>query len=211
MALSLSEVVIASGNLGKVVEFRQLLEPLGINVSSLKDYDIESVEETGLSFLENALLKARHVAKCTGKAVIADDSGISVDCLQQQPGIYSARYSEDVYGRESDFEEKRDSYNNKKLVQTIQKMGIEQPIARYHAVIVMLNFPDDPLPKVAHDVLEGYIQFTPKGKNGFGYDPHFYISEHDKTAAELSTTIKNMISHRGKAMKKLLALLSQSN
>jgi XTP/dITP diphosphohydrolase len=187
-------LVIASGNFGKLREFRELLAGLPFDVISQGDLGIAAPEETGTSFLENALLKARHAAAAARSAAIADDSGLEVDALGGAPGIYSARYA----GVGAD-----DVANNAKLIDALQAVPPQTRSARYRCVLVFVAGDEDPAPLTAEGVWEGIIVDTPRGSAGFGYDPHFWLPELKMTAAELDPGEKNRRSHRGKALRLL--------
>ena len=192
------EIVIASGNAGKLKEFAALLEGSHIKLISQADLGIEGAEETGLTFIENAILKARHASAKSGKPALADDSGLAVDALQGEPGIYSARYS----GPDA-----TDQSNIEKLLVALKDTPAEQRQAQFHCVLVFVRHPHDPTPLVCHGVWEGLIAEQPSGNGGFGYDPVFWIPELDCTAADLSRERKSEISHRGQALRQLSALL----
>ncbi|WP_252177971.1 XTP/dITP diphosphatase [Endozoicomonas sp. 4G] len=194
------KVVLASGNQGKLIELQQMLSGLDFEVFPQSDFNVDSVEETGLTFVENALIKARHAAKLSGFAAIADDSGIEVDALNGQPGIYSARFAG---------EQATDKANNQKLLQSLNGLPKEQRTARFHSVLVYLRHAEDPTPLICHGRWEGYILDAPVGDQGFGYDPLFYVPDQDCAAAELSREQKNRISHRAKAMAQLLEQLKE--
>lgn len=191
-------VVLATGNPGKLSEMRQLLGPFGLNVVPQSDYDVPEAAETGLTFIENALLKARNAAHYTGLPAIADDSGLAVDALGGAPGIYSARYA----GANAS-----DADNNRKLMQALADVPAGRRTARYHCVLAFLRSEDDPVPLICDGVWEGRIGETPSGTGGFGYDPLFRPCETGGTAAELDPDTKNRLSHRGKAMSQLCGLL----
>ncbi len=184
-------LVLATGNPGKLREIQALLADTNWQIRAQSDYDFEEAEETGLTFVENAILKARHACRHTGLAAIADDSGLEVDALGGQPGIYSARYS--GIGA-------TDSENTAKLLNALQDITEDQRTARFRCVMVYLRNQDDPAPLICQGTWEGKIGFTPQGENGFGYDPVFYLPELDCTSAELPATTKNQLSHRGKAL-----------
>ncbi|WOG28425.1 XTP/dITP diphosphatase [Endozoicomonas sp. 8E] len=194
------KVVLASGNQGKLRELQQMLLGLDFEVLAQSEFGIGSVEETGLTFIENALIKARNAAKISGLAAIADDSGIEVDALNGQPGIYSARFAG---------EDATDKANNQKLLQSLDGLPKEQRTARFHSVLVYMRHAQDPTPVICHGSWEGYILEAPAGNQGFGYDPLFYVPDHNCAAAELSREQKNSISHRAKAMAQLLAQLKE--
>lgn len=195
----MTEIVVATGNQGKLKEISQVLSPLGFVVKGQKEFDIPSPEETGLSFVENAILKARHTARLTGRAALADDSGLEVDALAGQPGIYSARYA----GVDGD-----DAANNEKLLQALADVPEAQRSARFQCVMVYMRHAEDPTPLICQGTWEGRIALAPSGSNGFGYDPLFYVPEQNCAAAELPPEIKNKLSHRGQALKKLVAAFS---
>ena len=190
-------IVLATGNAGKLREMQALLG----------DYDIvpqsrfidQEVEETGLSFVENALLKARHASRASGLPAIADDSGLAVDALDGQPGIYSARYAGD---------DATDAQNIDKLLQALE--AVEHRRARFHCVIVYLAHPEDPCPMICHGRWEGSIAHSRQGDGGFGYDPVFIPDDTGIAAALLAPEEKNRLSHRGKALSSLLSLLNPS-
>jgi XTP/dITP diphosphohydrolase len=195
--LNLGNMVLASNNLGKIREIRALLPDYTIIPQS--EFVQTEAEETGLTFVENALLKARHAAQYCDFPVIADDSGLAVDALNGAPGIYSARYA-GIGASDRD--------NNDKLLLELAGVPFEERTARFICVIVMLQHATDPMPLIAQGVWEGKVLFEPKGSNGFGYDPLFYVPEHDCSSAELLPGIKNAISHRGQALRQLVSLLT---
>lgn len=192
------DIVIASGNAGKLKEFASLLEGADIRVLSQAELGIDGAEETGLTFIENAILKARHAAAESGKAALADDSGLAVDALQGAPGIYSARYS----GPEA-----TDQSNIVALLDALKDVPAEQRQAQFHCVLVFVRHALDPTPLVCHGVWEGLIAQQPSGNGGFGYDPVFWIPDLNCTAADLTREQKSEISHRGKALRQLRELL----
>jgi XTP/dITP diphosphohydrolase len=193
-------LVVASANPGKLSEFRHLLTGTPFDLTSLGELKLPSPEETGATFLDNALLKARHAAHLAGCAAIADDSGLEVDALGGAPGVYSARFA----GAHGD-----DAANNAKLIATLRTLNqFHEPWpARYRCVLVLMREADDAAPLVAEGVWEGAIVATPRGCGGFGYDPHFWLPELGVTAAELDPEQKNRSSHRGAAWRALRALL----
>jgi len=195
------KLVLASGNPGKLREIGQLLSPFHFEVVSQSALGIAEAEEPHDSFLENALAKARHASRAARLPALADDSGLSVPALGGEPGVHSAYYA----GREGGREE-RDRRNNEKLLRNLK----DDRRAYYTCVMVLLREPDDRHPLVAEGVWHGEIARTPRGANGFGYDPLFFIRELDKTAAELDPADKNRISHRGLALQKLVRLLDES-
>ena len=188
------KIILASKNQDKIREIGKILESSKRTLVTCNDIDIPEVEETGSTFVENAILKARSASLITGLAAIADDSGIEVDYLNAQPGIKSARYSGGNATNES---------NNFKLLKALDGVPYEKRKACYRCVIVYMRFPDDPFPVITSGSWEGYITEKLIGANGFGYDPLFYLPEYDKTSAQISSSLKNKISHRAKALKKL--------
>ncbi len=188
------KIILASKNQGKIKEIRKILDGSGRTLITCNDIDIPEVEETGSTFVENAILKARSASIETGLAAIADDSGIEIDYLDAQPGIRSARYSGANATNES---------NNIKLLRDLDGVPFEKRKACYRCVIVYMRFPDDPFPIITSGSWEGYIAEKVIGENGFGYDPLFYLPKYDKTSAQISSTLKNKISHRAKALEKL--------
>ncbi|MEC1499841.1 XTP/dITP diphosphatase [Bacillus sonorensis] len=195
--IEMKEVIIATKNEGKVKEFKEMLAPRGYDVKSLLDIGYTAdIEETGQTFEENAIIKAETIAKETGKMVIADDSGLSVDYLGGRPGVYSARYAG---------EEKNDLANLQKLLQELEGVEKEDRTARFRCALA-LSIPGQET-KTVEGAVEGFITEEPAGTNGFGYDPVFLVKDKDKTMAQLSSSEKNKISHRADALKKLSALL----
>ena len=188
------KIILASKNQDKIREIKNILGNSKRLLMTCNDIEIPEVEETGSTFVENAILKARSASLITGLAAIADDSGIEVDYLNAQPGIKSARYSGDNATNES---------NNLKLLKALDGVPYEKRKACYRCVIVYMRFPDDPFPVITSGSWEGYITEQLIGSNGFGYDPLFYLPEYDKTSAQISSSLKNKISHRAKALKKL--------
>ncbi|WP_312152328.1 XTP/dITP diphosphatase [Atlantibacter hermannii] len=191
----MQKVVLATGNTGKVRELASLLQDFGLDIVAQTDLGVESAEETGLTFIENSILKARHAAAITGLPAIADDSGLAVDALGGAPGIYSARYA----GVDAS-----DRQNLEKLLVALKDVPDGQRQAQFHCVLVYLRHADDPTPLVFHGVWPGEITHAPAGEGGFGYDPIFYVPSEGKTAAELTREEKSAISHRGQALKQLL-------
>ena len=194
------KIVLASGNAGKLREFQQLLAGCGFEVLPQSAFNLSNADETGLTFVENAILKARHACAHTGLPAIADDSGLEVDALNGRPGIYSARYA----GVDAS-----DAKNNAKLVQELSGVEAAQRSARYHCVLAFMRHAEDPTPVLCHGSWEGSILTEPRGTGGFGYDPLFFVPTHQCTAAELDKAEKNRISHRGTAMAELLARLQR--
>ena len=191
------EIIIASGNPGKLREFRQMLEPAGYIVSPQSEFNVSEADEPYFSFVENALNKARHVSRLTGKPALADDSGLCADALGGSPGVFSARYAG---------EPKSDLRNNQKLVADLAPYT--NKAANFYCVLVYVRSADDPQPVIADGKWPGEIIDVPKGENGFGYDPHFWIPELKKTAAELPPELKNSLSHRGKELRAIMEKLS---
>ncbi|MFP1729967.1 XTP/dITP diphosphatase [Lonsdalea quercina] len=194
----MQKVVLATGNAGKVRELADLLADFGLDIVAQTELGVDSAEETGLTFIENAILKARHAARVTGLPAIADDSGLSVDALAGAPGIYSARYA----GEDAD-----DRQNLNKLLEAMQDVPDDQRTARFHCVLVFLMHADDPTPLVCHGSWQGTLAREPAGSGGFGYDPIFFVPDAGVTAAELTRSEKLSRSHRGKALRQLLDAL----
>ena len=192
-------IVLASGNAGKLREFASLLAPLQLNVIPQSQFDVPEVEETGLTFIENAIIKARAAATHTGLPTLADDSGLEVDALNGEPGIYSARYSGEG-----------DAGNNAKLLKALSGVPEQQRTARFQCVLVYLRHELDPTPIVCAASWEGRILNAPAGAQGFGYDPLFYVAEYGCSAAELDPDVKNKVSHRAQASVKLYDALSRA-
>lgn len=190
-------VVLATGNRGKLAEFQQLLRNRGMSVLPQSEFDVPDCEETGLTFVENAILKARHAAQIAGLPALADDSGLEVDALQGAPGIYSARFA----GAATDI----DAANNRKLLELLQATPEDERTARFQCVLVFMRHARDPSPLICQGTWEGRILTTARGGQGFGYDPLFFVPQQAASAAELSVELKNRISHRGQAMALLLA------
>ena len=192
----MKEIILASSNPGKVREINQLLAGLDLHVQPQTDFGVPDIEETGLTFVENAILKARNAAQHTGLPAIADDSGIEVDALNGAPGIYSARYA--GIGAS-------DQANLEKLLTELDDLPEEKRTARFQCLMVYMRHASDPTPLICQGSWEGRILFKPQGENGFGYDPVFYVPSHDCSSAELPADIKNSLSHRGQALRNLLA------
>lgn len=191
-------LVLASGNAGKLKEFNQLLSPLGFDVRPQADFGVADVEETGLTFVENALLKAREASLISGLPALADDSGLEVDALNGAPGIYSARYGG---------EPRSDEKNNQTLLAALSDFAEGQRSGRYWCVLVYLRHPKDPVPVIVQRSWEGEILAHPRGKEGFGYDPLFWLPDQGMSVAELPSESKNRLSHRGRALQGLVELL----
>ena len=198
-------VVLATGNVGKLREMSELLAPLGFELVTQKELGIDAADETGTTFLENALIKARHAARKAKLPAISDDSGIEVDALDGRPGVYSARFAG---------ENARDHDNLRKLLMELHDVPTEFRQARYHCVIVFVRDANDRDPVVAHGTWEGQVATEPRGTGGFGYDPIFVPAGMHNTAAQLAPEKKNELSHRGQALRALaaeLALIGQSS
>jgi len=193
------QIVIASNNTDKLGEIRALLNGLDINVVAQSAFNICEADETGLSFVENAIIKARHAASLAKLPAIADDSGIEVDVLNGGPGIHSARYAG---------EGASDEMNLQLLLDRVRQTGEQRAAARFQCVMVYLRHAQDPTPLIAHGTWHGHIVNEPRGDFGFGYDPIFYVPDHDCTSAELLPQVKNSISHRAQALRQLLEKLS---
>ncbi|UTV85578.1 RdgB/HAM1 family non-canonical purine NTP pyrophosphatase [Cobetia amphilecti] len=203
--MSASSLVLASGNAGKLREFSHLLAPLGIEPMPQGQLGVSDAEETGLTFVENALIKARHAAQVTGLPGLADDSGIEVDALGGEPGIYSARFAARRQQGSGDGD------NNAALLAALEGVPEQARTARYWCVLVYLRHAADPVPIIVQASWEGRVLDAPQGEGGFGYDPLFWLPEHGMTAAALDAETKNRLSHRGRAMQQLLeALAAQS-
>jgi XTP/dITP diphosphohydrolase len=193
-------LVLATGNAGKLKELRELLAPPVFEVLPQSQFTSASVAETGLSFVENAILKARHAAEASALPAIADDSGLEVDVLDGAPGIYSARYAG---------EGASDEANLRKLLATLKEIPVAQRTARYQCALVFVRSPRDPSPLICQASWEGRIIDTPRGSGGFGYDPIFEMLDRGVTVAELPAAEKNLLSHRGKALRGLVAQLRE--
>ena len=192
-------VVLATNNVGKIGEMQTLLAGLGMEVLAQSVFDVPPVEETGQSFVENAIIKARHAARLTGLPAIADDSGLQVDVLDGAPGIHSARYA----GPGA-----TDKENLELLIREVGAAGIFQPAARFQCAMAFLRAANDAMPLLSQASWYGNIVTLPRGNHGFGYDPVFFVPSHRCTSAELPPAVKNRISHRAQAMQKLLQVLT---
>ena len=191
----MSTIVLATGNQGKVKELANLLSSHNIEVVPQSNFNVPDVPETGTTFIENAIIKARHAAKITGLPAIADDSGLEVDALKGAPGIYSARFA----GQGAS-----DDDNTDKLLAELTDVADEQRTARFHCVLVYMEHELDPTPVICHGVWEGSITREKMGEQGFGYDPVFWQADLEQTSAQLSRELKNKLSHRGKALAQLV-------
>lgn len=189
------KIVLASSNKGKLKELNARLSELDAEVLPQSDFDISDADETGLTFVENAILKARHAARLTGLPALADDSGLEVNALQGAPGIYSARYAG---------ENANDADNNQKLLAALNDLNATDRSACFRCVLVYMRHANDPTPLICQGSWQGEILTQPRGENGFGYDPLFWIPELQKCSAELPAEEKNRISHRGQAINQLI-------
>ncbi len=192
------QLVLASGNAGKLKELAHLLEPLGMEVASQADFDITPPEESGLTFVENALIKAREAARVSGLPALGDDSGLVVEALDGRPGIYSARFAG---------EHATDADNNALLLKELDDLPMERRAAAFHCCLVLLRHESDPAPIIAHGIWHGHILEQARGDGGFGYDPLFYDADLGAAAAELPLAEKSRVSHRGKALAALIERL----
>jgi XTP/dITP diphosphohydrolase len=192
----ISKLVIASANPGKLREIEAILAPLNISVVSQRDLGISEADEPYFTFIENALAKARHASAQSGLPALADDSGICVDALNGEPGVYSARYAG---------EPKSDARNNEKLIRDLANQSNRN--AHYYCVMALVRRANDPEPIIGEGVWRGEIVLSPRGSKGFGYDPYFFLPALEKTSAELEREHKNRISHRGQALKQLMQKL----
>ncbi len=191
----MTKIVLASGNKGKLNEFADLFAPFDIQVVPQSEFNVPEAEETGLTFIENAIIKARNAAQHTGLPAIADDSGIEVDALKGKPGIYSARFA----GSDAS-----DKDNLNKLLTDIEHVSAEHRTARYQCVLIYMQHAEDPTPLISQASWEGNILTKPVGDGGFGYDPIFWVTETQCSSAQLTADQKHAISHRGKAMRQFL-------
>lgn len=193
----MTKIVLASGNKGKLREFSAMFtehfSDADVELIPQTELNVSDADETGLSFVENAIIKARHACEVTGLPALADDSGIEVDALKGAPGIYSARYSGDG-----------DQGNNSKLLRELKNVPAEQRSARFQCVLVYMRHANDPTPQVFQGSWEGQILTEPSGSEGFGYDPVFFVPSENCSAADLSKERKNQLSHRGQAIQQLL-------
>jgi XTP/dITP diphosphohydrolase len=193
-------IVVATANSGKLREIQEMLADLSIEALPQRALGISDADETGLSFVENAIIKARHASTESGLAALADDSGLMVDALHGEPGIYSARYA----GHDA-----TDWNNLQKLLSALAEVPEGARTARFKCVLAYMAHASDPAPIVCCGTWEGRILFEPRGENGFGYDPIFEVPEHNCSAAELSPDTKNVLSHRGQAVRKLVDSLAR--
>ena len=192
------EIVLASSNPGKLVEVADLLGDFPISLIPQREFNISDADEVGTTFVENAIIKARHAAKHSGLPALADDSGLTVDALGDAPGVRSARYAG---------EQATDLDRINKLLNELKKLGDVDRSACFHCVLALIESEQDPAPLICHGIWQGEILQAPQGDKGFGYDPIFYVPTHRCSAAEMDPAIKNAISHRGQAMEQLKTVL----
>lgn len=195
------EIVLASLNPGKAKEIQMLLQDLPIKLIPASEFDLPPIAETGGTFVENAIIKARHAAAFTGLPALADDSGLTVDCLGGAPGVLSARYAGD------------NASDADRIEKLLKEIGDDEGVDRsacFHCVIALMQFPEDPAPLICHGTWEGDILHRPRGTNGFGYDPIFYVPDRQCSAAELDPIEKNRISHRGQALEAFKLIVSDA-
>lgn len=198
----MTTIVLATGNKGKVRELSSLLASEQITIKPQSDFNVPDVAETGTTFVENAIIKARHAARITGLPAIADDSGLEVDALKGEPGVYSARYAG---------EGASDDDNTNKLLKALDNVNDEHRTARFHCVLVYMRHADDPTPIICHGKWEGSICREKQGEQGFGYDPIFWQQSLAMTSAQLPRDVKNQLSHRGQALQQLVAKLASES
>jgi len=194
-------IVLATGNQGKVKEMGEILAPFDLRIVPQSEFDVPEADETGLTFVENAIIKARNAAAHTGLPAIADDSGLEVDFLKGAPGIYSSRFA-------GPSATSRD--NLIKLLADMKDVPEEKRTARFQCLMVYMEHENDPTPLICQGTWEGRILFEERGENGFGYDPVFYVPTHDCASAELSKEVKNQLSHRGQALRQLAEAMKQN-
>lgn len=200
--LNYPQIVLASSNAGKIKELAALLQPLHIEVIPQTQFNIADADETGSTYIENAIIKARHAAEQSGLPALADDSGLSVAALNGRPGIRSARYA-GLHAKSDD--------NIRKLLEEMRDIPDDQRQATFHCVLAFLTSANDPAPIICHGRWHGSILHKRHGQDGFGYDPVFYVSSENKSAAELSAEVKNQISHRGIALRSFITLLADQS
>jgi len=203
----MKKLVLASSNPGKLRELDALLSPLGTEIVPQSSLGVEDAEEPHRTFVENALAKARHASRSSGHAALADDSGLCVAALGGEPGVHSARFAGDPSQGAGEGRAAQDARNNARLIELLA--GRDDRRAHYTCVIVLLRHADDPEPIISEGHWAGEIVAEARGENGFGYDPHFFLRDLGKTAAELDPGQKNLVSHRGKALRRLLAKLKE--
>lgn len=200
MTHSFSKIILASNNKGKLREFNDMFAETDINIVPQGEFNVEDAIEDGLSFVENAIIKARHACKETNLPSIADDSGLEIDFLKGAPGIYSARYSG---------EHGNDRAHNQLVIEQLNGLAKEKRTGRFQCVLAFMRHAEDPTPLICQASWEGLLLDKECGSNGFGYDPIFWVPEHQCSSAELSKEVKNSLSHRGKALRLLLAALKE--
>jgi len=201
----MSKIVLATGNKGKVKELSDLLAQHQLEIVPQSDFNVPDADETGTTFVENAIIKARHAAKITGLPAIADDSGLEVDALNGAPGVYSARYASDIVTDPSDDD------NTDKLLSALVDVADENRTARFHCVLVYMKHEHDPTPIICHGVWQGTISRAKQGEQGFGYDPVFWQQDLQMSSAQLPRELKNKLSHRGQALVQLVSQLTAKN
>lgn len=197
----MEQIVLATGNLGKVREFKQMLADQSFEILPQSEFNISEVEETGLTFVENAIIKARHAADISGLPAIADDSGIEIDALKGAPGIYSARYA----GPDAS-----DRDNLEKVLKDMESVGEQQRTAQFQCVLALLRHANDPTPIICQGTWKGILLRQPVGENGFGYDPIFWLEGEQCTSAQLAPEVKDQLSHRGQALRQLVNVLKNT-
>ncbi|MCK5880295.1 MAG: RdgB/HAM1 family non-canonical purine NTP pyrophosphatase [Sinobacterium sp.] len=195
----MEKIVLASSNQGKVKEFQQLFKSRGWHVLPQSQFRVDDAEETGLSFVENAIIKARNAAKISGLPALADDSGLEVDALRGRPGIYSARFSGD---------DATDQSNNEKLLKLMTGIPEAERTARFQCALVLMRHAEDPTPLIFQGSWEGLILTAPQGENGFGYDPLFWALDQQCSSANLAPEVKNQVSHRARAVERMMKSLA---
>ncbi|MDF2940294.1 MAG: non-canonical purine pyrophosphatase [Gammaproteobacteria bacterium] len=197
----MNKLVLATSNPGKLKEIQAILNPAGLKIIPQSELNVTDAEETGLTLVENAIIKARHACTITGLPALADDTGLAVDYLQGEPGVYSARYA----GLPSNAER-----NIEKLLKALEGVPEDKRQASFYCVMVLMRYPNDPVPLIAQGKWSGNILSAKQGENGFGYDSVFYVKEHKMSAAQLDPALKNLISHRAQALQQLKKLFDQS-
>ncbi len=201
----MKKLVLATGNPGKLREFREMLTPIGYEIVPQGELGIPDAEEPHETFVENALAKARHASRIARMPAFADDSGICVASLGGEPGVHSARYAGEPRPGESRERDEQDARNNAKLLQALSDKADRG--AHYYCIIVLVRHAEDPEPLIAEGRWHGEVARDPRGSNGFGYDPYFHVPAYGRTAAELTPVEKNAVSHRGQALRALIARL----